>query len=93
MADGWVMVGGPGEELKSQLGKIQQYAREAGRDPASIGIQGGLRYAAGPDQWRQDMAVWESVGATHVGVATRGAGLESVSEHIDALRKVKQELG
>src|SRR6266542_1960851 len=93
MADGWVMVGGPGEDVEDNVAKVRQYAREAGRDPASIGIQGGIRFAGGPDQWRRDLQAWESVGATHVGLATRGAGLGSVSAHIDALRKVKEELG
>ena len=46
----------------------------------------------GPDGWRKDLQVWESVGATHVAVGTRGAALGSVSAHIDALRKVKEEL-
>jgi len=92
MADGWVMVGSPSADLEDNVRKVRQYAREAGRDPSSIGIQGGIRYAGGPDQWRQDLQTWESVGATHVGVATRGVGLGSVSAHIDALRKVKQEL-
>ncbi len=93
MADGWVMVGGPGKDVKEQVERVRQYAREAGRDPASIGIQGGLRYGdRNPEEWRADLATWESVGATHVAVGTRGFGLASTSAHIDALREVKQEL-
>ena len=92
MADGWVMVGGPGQDVGSQIEKVRQYAREAGRDPASIGIQGGIRFSAGPDQWRKDLQTWESVGATHLAVGTRGTGLGSPTAHIDAMRKVSEEL-
>lgn len=94
MADGWVLVGRPSEDVKEQVGRVREYAREAGREPASIGVQGGIRFGgSGPDEWRQDLATWESVGATHVAVGTRGAGLGAPAAHIDAIRKVKEELG
>ena len=94
MADGWVMVGGPGENLKPQVDQVRQYAREAGRDPAAIGIQGGVRYGSGdPSDWHRDWQTWESIGATHVAAGTARAGLGSVSGHIQAIRKMKEELG
>lgn len=94
MADGWVLVGRPGPEVKDQIGRIHEYARDAGRDPSAIGIQGGVRFSgSGPDEWRKDLQTWESAGATHVAVGTRGAGLGSPKAHIDAIRGVKMELG
>jgi alkanesulfonate monooxygenase SsuD/methylene tetrahydromethanopterin reductase-like flavin-dependent oxidoreductase (luciferase family) len=94
MADGWMLVGRPSPDHSVGIEKVRQYAREAGRDPAAIGVQGGVRFAeGGPDDWRRDLEKWRELGATDVAVATRGAGLSSVNAHIDALRKVKQELG
>jgi probable F420-dependent oxidoreductase len=92
MADGWVLVGRPGPDVGDQVGRVRQYAREAGRDPAAIGIQGGIRFGGGPDEWRSDLQRWESLGATHVAVGTRGAGLGSAQAHIDALRQAKEAL-
>ena len=93
-ADGWVMVGRPGPDVKNQVEQVRNYAREAGRDPSAIGVQGGVRFSGGgPDEWRQDVQTWQSIGATHVAVGTRGAGMGSVSAHIDAIRTMKEELG
>jgi probable F420-dependent oxidoreductase len=93
MADGWVLMGRPGPEVKDQVARVRDYAREAGRDPTSVGVQGGIRFSgSSPDDWRQDLATWESIGATHVAVGTRGAGLGQAAAHIDAIRKVKEAL-
>jgi probable F420-dependent oxidoreductase len=94
MADGWILVGRPSPEHATGIEKVRQYAREAGRDPASIGLQGALRYGeGGPDDWRRDLETWRELGATDVAVATRGAGLSSPNEHVEALRRVKAVLG
>ena len=94
LSDGWVLVGRPNPDLSASVERVRQYARESGRDPAAIGLQGGLRYAdGGPDQWRQDLEAWRALCATDVAVNTTRAGLASPTGHIDALRRVKEEVG
>lgn len=94
VADGWVLVGGPRQGLAEDMEKVRQAAREAGRDPAQIGLEGGIRVQdGGPDRWRQDLDTWRGLGATHVNVNTMGAGLAFPAAHVETLRRVKGELG
>ena len=93
LADGWVLVGSPGPHTETYWTRIREYARQAGRDPSAISLEGGLRVRDGdPDRWRRDLETWRRLGATHVCVNTMGAGLRSPAEHVAALRRVKPEL-
>lgn len=90
MADGWIVSGRPEPNIVEGVGKLREYARQAGREPSSIGLQGGILLRSGdPDQWREDFETWKSLGATHIHINTMGAGFESVDEHIAALRRSK----
>ena len=61
--------------------------REAGRDPASLGIQAGGRASpGGPDEWVQRALAWRDLGATHLGIGTMGAGM-APQQHLDALQR------
>jgi probable F420-dependent oxidoreductase len=94
MADGWVVSGHPTPEIAESVQKLRDYAREAGRDPGSIGLQGGILLRdATPDDCRRDLATWRELGASHAMVNTMGAGFSSPTAHIDALRKAREVLG
>jgi probable F420-dependent oxidoreductase len=93
LADGWIVSGRPTPEIVESVRKLREYARAAGRDPASIGLQGGvLLRDAKPDDWQRDFATWRELGATHAMVNTMGAGFETPAAHIGALRKAKELL-
>jgi alkanesulfonate monooxygenase SsuD/methylene tetrahydromethanopterin reductase-like flavin-dependent oxidoreductase (luciferase family) len=88
LADGWFPQVQPGPKLDAALAVIDESARAAGRDPASIGMEGRIN-------WRGDVAdtvdrleQWEKAGATHVAVNTMGAGLATVDDHLRALAEV-----
>jgi hypothetical protein len=79
--------------VEASWGRIREYAREAGRDPAALGLEGGVRYGDGDlDRVRQEYQTWERLGARGVCVNTMGAGLRSPGEHVEALRKVHEAL-
>lgn len=93
MADGWIVAGRPSAEIGEKMARVREHARAAGRDPASIGLEGVIQYRSGaPDVWRQDLNQWRSFDATHVAVNTMGAGLQRPAAHVEALRRVKEEL-
>ena len=76
------------------IDKIRTYAKEAGRDPLAIGIEGRISYGQGSaDAWRQDLTAWDNLGATHVSVNTMRAGLKTPSAHIEALRRFAKVAG
>jgi hypothetical protein len=74
--------------------KVHGWLREAGRDPAAFGIEARLNAATGtPDDWRKVVEEWRGLGASHMGVATGGAGFTSVDQHIQRLREAREVLG
>ena len=94
IADGWFPQFGPGEGGREMLERMRGYAREAGRDPSSIGVEGRMQFADGtPESWLQEMKAWEGLGATHVSLNTMGAGLSGPQQHIEAIRRVKEAVG
>ena len=90
LGDGWFPLLGPDDRCREMVDKLQNYAREAGRDPKALGIEGRISYGHGsPDAWLSDLEAWKKLGATHVSFNTMKAGLKSPSAHIDAIRRFK----
>ena len=97
MGDGWITSArlfSPNETFRSAVDRIHQYAREVGRDPAEIGVE-GIVVAEGrsPDEWAKEASQWEAFGATHVSLNTMQSGFTSPNEHVDAIRRFKEALG
>jgi probable F420-dependent oxidoreductase len=90
VADGWFpQFRGPlGKEASETLDRMRQYAREGGRDPADIGIEGRVSVGGDqPDEWIAALESWRSLGATHCSFNTMGSGFTSPAQHIDAIRR------
>jgi alkanesulfonate monooxygenase SsuD/methylene tetrahydromethanopterin reductase-like flavin-dependent oxidoreductase (luciferase family) len=91
LADGWFPLLRPDERARAAIERLRSYAREAGRDPAGIGIEGSINVARGtPEEWAKAASDWEGLGATHVSVNTMNAGLATPDQHIEALRRFKE---
>ena len=88
LADGWFAQFRPDEQGKERLERMQGYAREAGRDPASIGVEGRISIRnTTPEEWASTAAAWRDLGATHLSMDTMRAGFTSLDQHLDALRQ------
>ncbi len=94
IADGWFPQFSPDEEGRKTIERLHAYAREEGRDPSAIGIEGRVNVAGGsPEDWAGEVKSWEGLGATHVSVNTMKAGFRSAQDHIDAIRRFKEVAG
>lgn len=93
MADGWIVMSDPGKALERGLEQLRRGAEEAGRDPATIGLEGRINVSAGTDEALAVAERWREAGATHLSVNTMGAGLASVDDHIAALVRLAPALG
>ena len=83
----------PGPKLEDAKALIAQAATEAGRDPATIGMQGQVTWGErGLDAVIDHIGRWRNAGASHVGVNTMGAGFGSVDHHLRALALVAEAL-
>jgi probable F420-dependent oxidoreductase len=88
VADGWFPQVSPGPELDEALAVIAEAASEAGRDPATIGMEGRVNWRGDIDRLSERLGQWQRAGATHVSVNTMGAGLGTVDEHLSALTTI-----
>ena len=90
LADGWSPNLTPDAQGQALIARVHQYAREAGRDPATLPLEGRIRLAGqGPDGWAKQVHAWKALGATSVIAEPRGAGLEFPDGHLDVLRRFK----
>jgi len=91
IADGWCPNFLPFEEGRQLVAQVQDYAKEAGRDPSTVGLEGRLVIAGKqPEDWLAEMKGWEELDAGFVCVETRRGGLKSLDQHIDAFARVKE---
>jgi len=92
LGDGWFPQFSPDEKCRAAIDKIFAHAKAAGRDPATIGIEGRLAIGRRPpDEWIGDVKAWKQLGATHLTVNTMKAGLATPSAHIEAIRRFRDE--
>ena len=92
LGDGWFPLVRQGLTNEEALEEFRGYVREAGRDPAAIGIETQARMMAGVEEAVRQAREWEALGATHLGVNTMGAGYRTPDEHIEALRAFKEAI-
>lgn len=94
IGDGWFPQRAPDDTAKAMVEQMREYARAAGRDPMSIGLEARVSIAGTtPDEWVRQTEGWRALGATYLGVNTMKAGLNSPQAHIDAIRRFKEAVG
>ena len=94
LADGWFPQMQPGDDARATVERLKIFAREAGRDGESIGMESRINLAEGnPELWQSQARAWEEMGATHVSVNTMRAGLSSPQDHINAIQQFKEVIG
>jgi probable F420-dependent oxidoreductase len=92
VADGWFPQARPGGGLEEALEIIATAARDAGRDPATIGFEGQVLASTDPEQAGHHAERWRQAGATHLSVNTMASGCTSVDDHIAALARIADVL-
>jgi alkanesulfonate monooxygenase SsuD/methylene tetrahydromethanopterin reductase-like flavin-dependent oxidoreductase (luciferase family) len=85
LADGWFPQMAPGPQLDEARRIVAEAATEAGRDPASLGMEGRLRWQEDRDKLAAAIRQWQDADATHLSVNTMGAGLRTADDHLVAL--------
>lgn len=94
LADGWQPQFPPTDEGLEIVERVRQYAREAGRDPATLGLEPRITIGQStPDEWHWQVERWRKAGATHLLINTLGMGLSSPRDHIAAIERIARELG
>ncbi|MBA2452809.1 MAG: LLM class F420-dependent oxidoreductase [Chloroflexia bacterium] len=93
LADGWFPQVQPGERLEHMKSVVAEGARNADRDPESIGLEGRISIAnADPSEWKAMTDAWRETGATHLSVNTMGTTMDAAG-HIDMIRRYREAIG
>jgi probable F420-dependent oxidoreductase len=92
LADGWFPQVEPGPRLDEARAAVERAAVEAGRDPASLGMEGRVSWHGDPGEVAERARGWREAGATHLSVNTMGAGLRTVDDHLAALESTAQAI-
>jgi probable F420-dependent oxidoreductase len=93
LADGWFPQVVPGPQLDDARAVIDTAAAEAGRDPATLGMEGRVRWSdRGVEGIVDHVGRWRDAGATHVSIDTMRAGLGPVEQHLEVLAQVADAL-
>ena len=95
LGDGWFMISrlSPDDESKRVAEVFREAVREAGRDPAALGVE-SMVYSklGGPDEWIADARAWVDLGATQLVFRTTEGGYGSFDEHLDAMRRFAEAM-
>ncbi len=90
IADGWCPNFGPDAAGYEMQEKVHNYMAEYGRNPAELGLDGRLKTAdASPEDWVEEVTSWREMGASHLSIENRRAGLKTADEHIEMMRRFK----
>jgi len=100
--DGWIMLAHPlGDEARAAFTKLRSLAKQAGRDPASIGIEVWTSTAVGDaTAWRDEVKGWQDLGVTHVTLNSTFGRYHhkrikgrTMADHLDALKRYRDAVG
>jgi probable F420-dependent oxidoreductase len=92
LGDGWFPMVAPGHGLEEARAAVERAAEAAGRDPATLGMEGRVDWSSGRDRVAEDLGAWAAAGATHLSINTMGAGLDGVDGHLAALEAAAADL-
>jgi probable F420-dependent oxidoreductase len=94
LADGWFPQVPPGPRLDEARAIVTEAARSAGRDPATLGMEGRVSWTTdGMAKLADHIGRWRDAGATHASINTTGAGLGAVGGHLAILTEAAAALG
>jgi len=87
----------PGSQTPEKAGptfnKIREYISEAGRDPASFGLDPWVSNSRSKrSDWTPLAKEWQQIGATHLALETMRCGY-SIDQHLDAAKQFIEEVG
>ena len=95
IGDGWLL--NPRlpatDEGRAEIEMMWGFAEEFGRDPADIGLEATvLAESGGSQEWAAEAAIWQDYGCSHVTFRTLDCGLESIDDHLEAMRRFSEAI-
>jgi probable F420-dependent oxidoreductase len=91
--DGFMPYFQPDAEGAEMVERMRGYAREYGRDPARIGLEGAVTtWKKNEAHWPDQVKAWQKLGATHISFNTMLDGLKGPEQHLRRLEEAVKAL-
>ena len=90
LADGWFSHLTPDDNGRDGLERFRRYVREAGRDPASVGVEGRVAATGTPDDWTRRAIAFRDMGISHLEFRTGDSKLPDLDAHLAAMRRFRE---
>ncbi len=91
LGDGWMADTGNIDQLAGELSTLRGYIGEAGRDPANFGVDFRVSLRRDPEnKWPEILKRLSGLGVSHSSLNTMNCGLDSVDDHLAALKRFSQ---
>lgn len=87
--DGWFAPTVPIPQATERVNKLRACLERIGRKEMCIRCRLRMSMAY---VWPEYVQLWRKLGATHVELNTMGAGLQTLQEHVEALRRFKTKI-
>jgi probable F420-dependent oxidoreductase len=86
LGDGWLPLYEDPRQAVAGLALLDAYLKDAGRSRVGLGLEARIPYGTGdPGQWRELLAAWQELGASHASLVATNCGLDGAPAHIAAL--------
>ena len=94
LGDGWMPLGSPNDKSAERVAELRRLRAAAGLPWDGFEVRAQAQYAGGdPDRWRDHLAKWEAIGATHMAIATHNAGPTDVDGHLARIAEYRAAVG
>jgi probable F420-dependent oxidoreductase len=92
LADGWFPYLQPDPDGVARLERFRDYVREAGRDPARVGVEGRVytRTTPDPERWAETAESFRALGVSHLQFTTLRSGYQTLEQHLAAMRRFRE---
>ena len=94
LGDGWLPNPADMNEVRDMVGRLRGYLEMNNRRPEDFGIDMRINASRqAPSEWEAYVSEWQSLGATHAGMNTMGAGFTHPDQHLQVLRDFAERFG
>lgn len=93
-ADGWCPNFEPDDRGREIVAKVNGMMEENGRDPRTLLLEGRIRTSGKtPDEIKSEIEQWRELGASHIGIENRRAGIKGIQSHLKAMNDFVTQVG
>ena len=93
-ADGWCPNFEPDDQGREIVDTVTRMMEANHRDPSTLLLEGRIRTSGKtPDEIKKEIEQWRELGASHIGIENRRAGIKGIQSHLEAMNDFVTQVG